>query len=433
MTRSVRQLLLVTLVLSICSACSAGHVGTDTRPQVEANTSEAQTVAVVSKLQSPFRYEKPTKIERPSSGSGLLASDQNWYSDVEHEFSVPVNCVQKFSRIPELGGKTVTGYCFFTLKLESIEWSGGSGYEIHIIDDDDARQVIRPTDVGQEGSVWTGPMIGMNARINVIYSEKSAPDTLTFQISRYTSDIEDPLLSIYEEDRREHTVAVTSDIPALITPAKAVGHIDFSTGREYKSCTGFMISDDLMMTNAHCINSTERCRSAVVTFGYRLNMDFTWARRSQYRCVTLVGPANNALDMAIIRLTGDPGRTEVWGKLTPALSSAGPLFMIQHPERQPQQISREACDIATPSAVGNDPTLQTDFGHTCDTLGGSSGSPLVNAAGAVVGLHHLGFIKPGPAPWNNQNRAVKIKYIIDHLAARCEADTKTCISGWGDG
>ncbi len=52
---------------------------------------------------------------------------------------------------------------------------------------------------------------------------------------------------------------------------------------------------------------------------------------------------------------------------------------------------------------------KTDFEHRCDTLGGSSGSPVLDRASLnVVGLHHLGFLE-GDTP---VNRAVLIADVL---------------------
>jgi V8-like Glu-specific endopeptidase len=55
---------------------------------------------------------------------------------------------------------------------------------------------------------------------------------------------------------------------------------------------------------------------------------------------------------------------------------------------------------------------KSDIAHTCDTEHGSSGSPLLNLAGSVVGLHHFGVAE---GPYWNENRAVRMAEILKNL------------------
>ena len=70
------------------------------------------------------------------------------------------------------------------------------------------------------------------------------------------------------------------------------------------------------------------------------------------------------------------------------------------------------------SVAGVD-NLLNDFGHVCDTLGGSSGSPVVESTdGAVVGLHHWRWPDGAKLP---ENQAVHIALILKDLAARVQS------------
>ena len=54
-----------------------------------------------------------------------------------------------------------------------------------------------------------------------------------------------------------------------------------------------------------------------------------------------------------------------------------------------------------------------DFGHRCDTLGGSSGAPVLDLqSGRIVGLHHWGYLDSDPDP---VNQAVHFRLILDDL------------------
>ena len=108
--------------------------------------------------------------------------------------------------------------------------------------------------------------------------------------------------------------------------------------------------------------------------------------------------------MALLRLEGQPGLK--WGVLDFAATDAldgEKLFVVQHPSGEAKQISDEGCAVVMIPAPGRG--ADTDLAHGCDTLGGSSGSPVFNSTGHVVGLHHWGRANSGT--FRNANRAVR--------------------------
>jgi hypothetical protein len=94
--------------------------------------------------------------------------------------------------------------------------------------------------------------------------------------------------------------------------------------------------------------------------------------------------ADERLDYAILRVRGTPGAR--FGAVTIAREPPqvrDTLFVIGHPEGQPQTLSRKGCQVKVVQAE--------EFVHTCDTLGGSSGSPVFSDNTlAMVGLHFAG-------------------------------------------
>jgi hypothetical protein len=118
------------------------------------------------------------------------------------------------------------------------------------------------------------------------------------------------------------------------------------------------------------------------------------------------------LDYSVLRLSGDASR---FGRyhIGAAVGEKTDVLIIQHPDGR---IKRAAfppnCVVASPQFVRGIATL-VDFRHNCDTLGGSSGSPVLDWAGLqVVGLHHWTYLKGVPG---SLNQAVHITFIVDDL------------------
>lgn len=175
-------------------------------------------------------------------------------------------------------------------------------------------------------------------------------------------------------------------------------------------CTGFLVAPDLLLTNQHCIASEAEMRSALVDFDYDgAGAPFTTVRLKEL-CAS-----DYALDYALVRLEAPAGREFL--PLAPGapLDDGQPLVIVQHPAGEPKQVSLRGCEVdgAHLRGRGSGAAL-TDFGHPCDTLKGSSGSPVLDRAGRrVVGLHRLGF---RPDSGLLVNSAVYIDRVLDHVA-----------------
>jgi len=353
---------------------------------------------------------------------------------VSREFSVGIGktCNESAEHLPKLDGAAnipITP-CFFQVRVSDISWTGGANFTIKMSDGFTSFS-YSPNDFSVEKAFWSGPLRGSRVSFTIDYTLANAPDTLSFDVNEAAIDRRaGGVLSITEQDNREHTIVAVQELPALAAASRSVAHLSLLANGLRATCTGFMISARHMMTNAHCVPDQSVCDSAYITFGYRYELDGTWADYEIFRCVRLHIPSVGPLDLAVIELNGEPGAATAWGHLVPDTAREKGLYLVQHPWGQPQQISRVDCRVATKSGVGNNPPQKTDFGHFCDTMQGSSGSPLLNESYKIVGLHHLGIERTDPAPWNEENRAVKVELIKRHMATACAADSAKCVPGW---
>lgn len=165
-----------------------------------------------------------------------------------------------------------------------------------------------------------------------------------------------------------------------------------------KYCSGSLIGTNLFLTAGHCVGSG--------TLGDYVAMNYERAAGSttlltqyHYRVNAILEDELGGLDYAILRLDGTPGST--WGVASVATSdpSTGAMItIIGHPNRLPKKI--EAGTVSSFS------TNYLRYGNL-DTLGGSSGSGILNSSGQVVGVHTNG----GCTSTGGTNSGVRISRI----------------------
>jgi V8-like Glu-specific endopeptidase len=264
---------------------------------------------------------------------------------------------------------------------------------------------------------WTRIVTGDVARVEVVGARP--PLGLSFKLAAVAMHSNSGSTdSIFYPDDREKLRDYTNREPRdyfapLLAAARAVAKISFVEAGLLKSCTGFLISEQELLTNYHCVRTTDMCKTAVAIFGYEyVGRDLN--EGEQFNCVGIVeGKTKKDLDLAVLRLESNPGAT--WGHLR--FSNRSPnqgeyLFMIHHPAGEDKQITRVDCNVLV--AVADGYTPQTDFGHRCDTLEGSSGSPILDKDFKVLGVHHLGFDGIDPN-WKDRSRAIRADKIFGFI------------------
>jgi V8-like Glu-specific endopeptidase len=171
-----------------------------------------------------------------------------------------------------------------------------------------------------------------------------------------------------------------------------------TTSSSAKYCSGSLIGTNLFLTAGHCVDSG--------TIGDYVTMNYERAAgstslltQSHYRVNAILEDELGGLDYAILRLDGTPGST--WGIASVATSdpsTGAAITIIGHPNRQPKKI--EAGTVASFSSN------YLRYGNV-DTLGGSSGSGVINSSGQIVGVHTNG----GCTATGGTNSGVRISRI----------------------
>jgi hypothetical protein len=195
--------------------------------------------------------------------------------------------------------------------------------------------------------------------------------------------------------------------------ARIVARVETTDGQGF--CTASRLSRDLFLTNFHCYEFTP-CAGLRFHMGYERDLPDT--EQAVFRCKDVLSK-NRSLDYALYRAEqvrgGDgvergeaaefPTATLFGGQL----SVSRGVIVASHPAARPKEIDRSsACKLttATVETVSGRETIR----HTCDTEGGSSGSPVLDRlTGQIVALHWGGA--------DENNFAIPMSKIVARLKA----------------
>jgi hypothetical protein len=209
--------------------------------------------------------------------------------------------------------------------------------------------------------------------------------------------------------------------PRIRQLGKSVARLRFMVaGAGQATCTAFLVGKRLILTNQHCISNDSERASALVEFNYDID-----GSTVEGIGVATVLATDAGLDYALLGLAADPpsgvGRLyfapDTWQWAAPPAEH--PLVIVQHPSGRPKEVSMADCKLSGLDRIGAKAGDACDFGHLCDTLGGSSGSPVMDwQSGFVVGLHHFGFVDGSNDP---VNQAVVHKRILADILLKDKA------------
>ena len=173
---------------------------------------------------------------------------------------------------------------------------------------------------------------------------------------------------------------------------KSVGRLDVLTDKGLFPCTAFIVSNKHILTNYHCslglLDNTKIRANRIDAIQFVAGYTQTGIEEGTKKFIVIPTPIESSkqLDYAVLEVIGDPSQEFGQLKLSSIMPNNGdPFWIIGHPMGEGQRISREKCMANNPALSGG------KLLHTCDTLPGNSGSPVIDAGlQQVVALHHAG-------------------------------------------
>ncbi len=165
-------------------------------------------------------------------------------------------------------------------------------------------------------------------------------------------------------------------------------------------CTGWRVGDgNHMFTNNHCVDTQSSLTNTEVWFNYQ-NTSCGGSNLSGTKIVTgkTLLKTDYTLDYTLFSVNNFSSITQ-YGHFGLDVRNAidqEQIYIPQHGSGNPKELAIESDENAgglcrVDSTVANGRGTGTDIGYYCDTIGGSSGSPvLASSTNNVIGLHHFG-------------------------------------------
>lgn len=205
-----------------------------------------------------------------------------------------------------------------------------------------------------------------------------------------------PSWDVQDVERYDGTLGVTR---AFV--AKHERRVGYHVG---PGCTGTLISDGLFISAGHCGYAV----NDVVRFDYQVDANGVARAPRDYLVTQIVEQEwNFTYDYAIVRLGGNPGREYGHAAIAAVDPPVGSrVAIIQHPARERKKLH------AGPVLDYSSPVGTNWFRHQVDTVGGSSGSGVLNTDGQLVGIHtNAGCATSTPIEGNS---ALRMSQLVPH-------------------
>lgn len=216
----------------------------------------------------------------------------------------------------------------------------------------------------------------------------------------------------------ENTLRDVYMLEVLLELSRAVARIRGPEGLG----TGFLIADDLLMTNHHVIGNQETAEKCAFQFNYQLDrtgkaLPVQTARALEdglFRTspIASCNATADELDYTVLQLTDLPAGVPPLALKPAPIQRDSRLAIIQHPGGDYKKISLQNNFVE----YVDEHVVQ----YTTSTEPGSSGSPVLSDDCDVVAIHHAGGHLPEPATKRRylRNEGIRMSAILEDLRRR---------------
>jgi V8-like Glu-specific endopeptidase len=207
---------------------------------------------------------------------------------------------------------------------------------------------------------------------------------------------------------KQSTFLPVSFLEIGLRRARAVARVQLGSG---ELGTGFLMKDNLFVTNNHVISNREQALSATLQFNYQQAASGLDLEPTIFHLHPDKGFKTNIEDdWTFVRVSEDANSE--WGaiEIEPVdVSTTDRVNIIQHPGGGPKQIAIYHNVVA----YVDDKRIQ----YLTDTLPGSSGSPVFDSQWRVVALHHSGgwILEPQTKNQVFRNEGININRVVEGL------------------
>jgi len=211
--------------------------------------------------------------------------------------------------------------------------------------------------------------------------------------------------------------ALIATLQELLARAPSVCMLHVNLPRTTTQGTGFRIADDLLLTNWHVLHDVrtgEPATKVVAEFDFEEDTDGSFVKSTAIPCEVDSVVTNQADDWAVIK-PSEP-LVDAWPiiRLADAMDpvKTASAYIVQHPNGKRKRVGFVRNQISS-----FDSRL---LKYLTDTEPGSSGSPIFNADGALIGLHHAGGTPQEVVgrPPLIKNEGIRILRIVEGLSGR---------------